>query len=213
MLGSNGLDSRWHEQNTGSDLLHSTRIHEYVEQILDSYPLEDVDSEILYDYEGVFSFPLERADEIGQTIDRYNGAKRINTFRLKCSSRIKNPKKFLTVLEFCRRMSGVNPSHGIQTNPNRSGSSSITIPILIEFENGVSIGVFYFDEKRSISFPKIQKVEKAITAANLDAGIIVYNIYGVQAERELKRINEIHGNDNFLTMFRYSEIENELTLM
>ncbi len=199
MLGSNGLLSE-----AGEEIPLVS-----ISEIFHKYPISTNAVELARDYENIFSYPLRYEEQIGERIDKYNGAERINTFRTKGVG-IKNPNRFGKILEFCERLSGITPSHGLKTNPDYNNSDSIVIPILIEYDNGNSLAVFYFDEKRSISYTKIQKVESAILDANLSGGLIIYNIHGMQAERELQRINELHGDDSFLTMVRFSEVENAL---
>lgn len=199
MLGSNGLDSESYDVLDISEM--SSLFYEY--------QINPDTVELAKEYEQVFSFPLRFAEEIGHRLDKYNGAERINSFKTKGTG-IKSPERFRKIMEYCQQQSGIIPSHGLKTNPDQNNSDSIIIPILVEYPNGISLGVIYFDERRSISYTKVQKAERAFNEANLDGGIIVYNIHGMQAEREMHRINEIHGNDNFLTMIRYSEIENSL---
>ncbi len=203
MLGSNGLDSASYELNdTQLDLTEMS-------SIIYGYPVREETVELAKEYEQAFTFPLRFEEQVGERLERYNGAERINSFKTKGTG-IKSPSRFRKIMEYCQQQSGIVPSHGLRTNPDMNNSDSIIIPLLVEFPNGVSLGVIYFDEKRSLSYTKIQKAERAIIDANLDGGLIVYNVHGMQAERELHRINEIHGKDNFLTMVRFSEIENSL---
>ncbi|RMG19657.1 MAG: hypothetical protein D6732_29575 [Methanobacteriota archaeon] len=203
MLGSNGYDSISYER--GETSINMIKMSE----LIYDYPIKPETANLVKEYEQTFTFPLRFEEEVGQRLEKYNGAERINSFKTKGTG-IKSPVRFRKIMEYCQQQSGITPSHGLKTNPDMNNSDSIIIPLLIEFPNGISLGVIYFDEKRSLSYTKIQKAERGIVDANLDGGLIIYNVHGMQAERELHRINEIHGRDNFLTMVRFSEIENSL---
>ncbi len=205
MLGSN-KNGYYNPDTEASNLM-------YLDSVINAYEVDTNLDEVVRDYESLFSFPFSFEDEVGTILSRYNGSLRIHTLKTPNSSIVKNPDRFLNVLKYLRSIYKADICHGLKTKPKRSYESNF-IPIILRFEDGSEIGVFYFDTKKPLDYRKIQKVEKTLLQANLHRGIIIVNTKGIQAVNEMNRINVMYPSTNgpFMEIIRYSEITNFLDL-
>jgi hypothetical protein len=158
--------------------------------------------------QALFNFPLKNDNDFGNAVSRYNGALRFDVLRDPKSCIIKNPKKFLDVIRYVEKISGIKPSHGIKIKDK--SSAPLYVHLLVEYENGSSIGVFYFDAKRTLAITQIHQVERAINAANLSGALIICNLIGLIAQEETDRINKFYGEPGIISIQRYDTIRNTL---
>lgn len=158
----------------------------------------------------LFSYNLQKQDDIGLPITKYNGAKRFDVMRDPKSCVVKNPVKFINVIKYIEKISNQTPSHGIKIK--EKSSAPILVHLLVEYDNGNAIGVFYFDSKRTLSVTQIHQVERAVLAAKLTGALIICNKVGVPAADEAQRINQSYGNHGIINIQRYDSIRNELGL-
>ncbi len=159
-------------------------------------------------YKDLIKENLNNSSQIGKEVPDYNNAIRINTFKDRNSHIVKDPKNFKTVIKYLREKLMVNPSHGLKIKEKSSPANYIHL--LLEYDNGASIGVFYHDLKRPLSIKEIFNAEKAISYANLDGGLIISNSIGLPAKEAVSRINSDSGSNGIMKVVQLSEIENEI---
>ena len=152
---------------------------------------------------------LERSTQIGHKVPDYNNATRIDTFKDRNSHIVKDPNNFKTVIRFLREKLMVNPSHGLKIK--EKSSPATYVHMLLEYDNGASVGVFYHDLKRPLSIKEIFNAEKAISYANLDGGIVISNSIGIPAQETVERINQDAGSQGIMKVVRLSEIKNAIS--
>jgi hypothetical protein len=143
-------------------------------------------------------------DELGTSLIRYNGAIRVNVLTESNSRIVRSPSRFLTIVEQIGRESPVPPSYGLKV---RTGNRFEYVHLVLEINSVSSVGIFYFDTKRTLLVPQVHYAERMVNSTNLNGAIIVANHIGVPAKKEAERINSMHGGYGILTIEQYDTIE------
>lgn len=164
----------------------------------------------LEDIQELMNYAFAKTEELGSSLQCYNGAVRIDVATHPKCCVVKNSYRFKNVVKYMEKISNVTPSFGLEIKAK--SSSAIYVHFLLEYPDGGAIGVFYFDHKRSILTNNIHQVDRCIREANLDGAIIVYNQIGIPAKNEINRINGIYGQQGKISSIRYSEIEEYLEM-
>ena len=143
-------------------------------------------------------------NELGTSLTRYNGAIRVNILTESNSRIVRSPSRFLTIVEQIGRESPVPPSFGLKL---RTGNRFEYVHLVLEINAVSSVGIFYFDTKRTLLVPQVHYAERMINNTGLNGGIIVANHIGMPAKKEAERINSMHGGYGILTIEQYDTIE------
>lgn len=124
-------------------------------------------------------------DQIGQSIDSYNGAERYDFLREHHFS--KSNENMIKTLKQLTKEYGIVPSYGLKLH------TDLRIPFethfVMELGSNNKIGIFVYDQKRHLSVKQVQNAEKSILKMSLNKGMIIANYIGTPARRETERIN------------------------
>lgn len=165
---------------------------------------DKVDYEAIESLEGLLDYPLQGKSELGKPVSKYFGAERINIARLSEPRIVRSPHKFLTILKNMEREANIVPSYGLKV---KKGNRYDYIHYILELNENVSVGLFFYDSKRLLSVPQIHNVERLIKLTGLKGAIIIGNHIGIPAKQEAKRINKEHGGLGILTIEHYDSIK------
>lgn len=128
--------------------------------------------------------------DIGSPLKEYNGAIRVNSID---ESKLKDSGEKLTkILKQMSKEFGTNISHGLKL-ANKSRTSYMT-HFVMELSKEQKLGLFVYDQKRHLSVKQVQKAEKSIINMHLQGGMIIANMIGFPAKREIERINGFYSN-------------------
>ncbi|MDH5401536.1 MAG: hypothetical protein OEZ01_13660 [Candidatus Heimdallarchaeota archaeon] len=150
------------------------------------------------------NYNFSGSNEVGHSLVRYNGAQRVDIRKLEKVSLIKSPLRFMTVVKQLSRDASIIPSHGLLVN---KGGRKDYVHLVLEIGESSSVGVFFYDTKRTLSVPQIHSVERAINECGLSGGVIIANKIGIPAKQEAARINADHGEFGIITIEHYDTIE------
>ncbi|MHA2501837.1 MAG: hypothetical protein ACXAE3_03115 [Candidatus Kariarchaeaceae archaeon] len=154
--------------------------------------------------EELLNYTLHGKSELGRPLSRFNGAERVDIAKISEPRLVRTPAKFLTILKNMEREANIRPSYGLKL---KKGNRYDYIHYVLELNDTVSVGLFYFDSKRLLSVPQIHHVERLIKLAGLRGAIIIANHIGIPAKQEAKRINKQHGGTGIITIEHYDSIK------
>lgn len=129
----------------------------------------------------VMDYSFKHEGELGQTLDRFNGATRVDILRDHKKSILKSPEDLLYLINYLVKENHLNLSYGLQLQRHM-------VHFMLENEK-MKIGIFYLDQKRCVSMKQVHLVEKTINLLGLDQGIILSNNYSIPSLNALKRAN------------------------
>ncbi|MDH5401144.1 MAG: hypothetical protein OEZ01_15255 [Candidatus Heimdallarchaeota archaeon] len=184
-----------------------TEDEDKVKLSLDSIQLDDDNEylaigEILTD---LIHFPYKNKDQLGQPIERYNGAVSVDVLKEKATRIVRSPIKFMDIIKFFKQTKGVDPSYGLKYD--NGDRRSQYIHLLLEYNDGNSDGVIFLDTHKMLSFKQVYKIEKIRDYMNLNTVHIIANQIGLPAKDACRRINSERGN--ILTLRHFDTIKNK----
>lgn len=144
----------------------------------------------------VMDYDFRHEGELGQNLDRFNGAMRVDILRDHKKSILKSPKDLLILINYLVKEHRLNLSYGLQLDKK-------LVHFMLE-NNKMKIGIFYLDQKRVVSMKQVHLVEKTINLLGLDQGIILSNNYSIPSLNALKRANyfELKINPLYITSIK-----------
>ena len=164
----------------------------------------DIDYDNIESLETLLGYPLEGKAELGSPLSRYYGAERIDIAKLVEPRLVRSPHKFLTILRNMEKEANITPSYGLKV---KKGNRYDYVHYVLELNENVSVGLFFYDSKRLLSVPQIHNVERLIKLTGLKGAIIIGNHIGIPAKQEAKRINKEHGGLGIITIEHYDSIK------
>jgi len=156
------------------------------------------------DLRELLAYPLQGRSQLGKSLSKYNGAKRVDITKIMEPRIVRSPHKFLTILRLFEIEANVTPAYGLQI---KRGSRNDYIHYVLDLNVNASVGIFFYDSKRLLSVPQIHNVERMVKKAGLKGAIVIANHVGIPAKQEAKRINNEHGGYGIITIEHYDSLE------
>ena len=174
---------------------------------IDEFDQGEMVSENIRDKSALFELmahPFGGKEDLGQSLARYNGARRVDVTSEPGCRVVRSPSRFLTIVKQFEIESLVPPSYGLEV---KSGNRKEYVHLLLEINPRSVVGIFYFDTKRTLLVPQVHYTERLINRTNLNGGVIIANYIGVPAKKEAERINSMYGEHGIITIEQYDTIE------
>ncbi|MHA2252809.1 MAG: hypothetical protein ACXAD7_20775 [Candidatus Kariarchaeaceae archaeon] len=152
----------------------------------------------------LLSYEFKNQDEVGQALERFNGAICVDIFRDATKKVVRSPINYLILLKQMTKENYTKPSYGLKCEG--SYRKNKYIHFMYENGHGQSIGICYFDQKRPLSVKQVHECERSTKYSGIKKTVLVANKIGIPAKNEVSRINSEY-DDPILNLEHFDSIK------
>lgn len=180
------------------------------QSLLDVHELSDQRS--VQDLIHLMEFEFAHYSELGESVERFNGAERIDVLNHYHLNVVRNPSKLLLLLRGLKRRK-LSVGYGLKMQ-NRVVHFVIEHPssekksyMNHSYDHMKPIGICYFDQRRALSIKQVIYMERALHVFNLGRIVCFANNYSIPSIKAIRRINAEYGRK--IIEMRYLSMKTE----